>query len=214
MYMRNLEQQLNGSYSVLVQLVTQCLHNTPLARPSSQQLLTRLLAIKQEIEDKHGGSMGTQLNITNILLLKEVKMKDKRITQLEVRFQISQLNYNIYSIVLCQASETRLEADYGELVTANATLEEEKRSIIADKTRIREESLQLENEKTQLENENAQLTDNNHRLETEIRQLKANNKQLQDRYEVQTRSLEDAISELQKHQDKTRNKRTQKQVNI
>ena len=85
-YMRNLEQQFNGSYPVLVQLVTQCLHNTPQTRPSSQQLLGRLQLIKHEIEDKHGGSMGTQLNITNILLLKDMKMKDKTISQLQVKY--------------------------------------------------------------------------------------------------------------------------------
>ncbi len=84
--MRNLEQQFNGSYPVLVQLVTQCLHNTPQTRPSSQQLLGRLQLIKHEIEDKHGGSMGTQLNITNILLLKDMKMKDKTISQLQVKY--------------------------------------------------------------------------------------------------------------------------------
>ena len=75
--MRNLEQQ--------IQLVTQCLHNTPQTRPSSQQLLGRLQLIKHEIEDKHGGSMGTQLNITNILLLKDMKMKDKTISQPQVQ---------------------------------------------------------------------------------------------------------------------------------
>ncbi len=75
--MRNLEQQ--------IQLVTQCLHNTPQTRPSSQQLLGRLQVIKHEIEDKHGGSMGTQLNITNILLLKDMKMKDKTISQPQVQ---------------------------------------------------------------------------------------------------------------------------------
>ncbi len=85
--MRTLEQQFNGSYHpVLVQLVTQCLHNTPQTRPSSQQLLGRLQLIKHEIEDKHGGSMGTQLNITNILLLKDMKMKDKTISQLQVKY--------------------------------------------------------------------------------------------------------------------------------
>ena len=85
-YMKKLEVQFNESHPVLVQLVSQCLHNNPHTRPSSEQLLGRLCAVKTEVEKMYGGNMGRQLNISNVLLVKEMKMNDKRIEELQVKF--------------------------------------------------------------------------------------------------------------------------------
>ncbi len=82
--MQSLERQLEGSCPALVQMVTQCLHNIPSVRPSSPNLLQRLQVLKAEIEAKFGGITGTQLNISSVLLLKELKVKDKIISQLQV----------------------------------------------------------------------------------------------------------------------------------
>ena len=84
-YMKKLKVQFIESYPVLVQLVSQCLHNNPHTRPSSEQLLGRLCAVKTEVEKMYGGNMGRQLNISNVLLVKEMKMNDKRIEELQVK---------------------------------------------------------------------------------------------------------------------------------
>ena len=83
-YMTKLEHQFNWCHPVLVQLVSQCLHNTPQTRPSSEEVLGRLRALKMEVEQVYGGSMGKQINIANVLMVKEMKMKDKRIRELQV----------------------------------------------------------------------------------------------------------------------------------
>ena len=87
-YMKKLEVQFSESHPVLVQFVSQCLHNNPHTRPSSEQLLGRLFAVKTEVEKMYGGIVGRQLNISNVLLVKEMKMKDKRIEELQVKFDI------------------------------------------------------------------------------------------------------------------------------
>ena len=84
-YMKKLEVQFSESHPVLVQLVSQCLHNNPQARPSSEELLGKLHAVKTEVEKVY---VGRQLNISNVLLVKEMKMKDKRIEELQVKFDI------------------------------------------------------------------------------------------------------------------------------
>ena len=60
----------------------QCLHNTPERRPSSKDLLSRLRAVRREVEVAFGGNK--QLNIANVIIVKEMKIKDKRIQELQV----------------------------------------------------------------------------------------------------------------------------------
>ena len=87
-YMKKLEVQFSMSHPVLVQLVSQCLNNNPHTRPSSEELLGRLRAVKTAVEKMYGGSMWRQLNIYNVLLVKEMKTKDSRIEELQVKFDI------------------------------------------------------------------------------------------------------------------------------
>ena len=68
-----------------MQLVAQCLHNNPHTRPSSEELLGRLRTVKSAVEKMYGGNVGRQLNISNVLLVKEMKMNDKRIEELQVK---------------------------------------------------------------------------------------------------------------------------------
>ena len=83
-YMKKLEGQFSESHPVLVQLVSQCLNNDPLIRPSSDEALGRLQEKKMEIERMHGVHLGKMLNIASILVAKELKTKDKRIKDLQV----------------------------------------------------------------------------------------------------------------------------------
>ena len=48
--MDGLEATCGRSYSNLVELVRQCLHNTPERRPSSKDLLSRLRAVRMEMD--------------------------------------------------------------------------------------------------------------------------------------------------------------------
>ena len=95
-YMKKLEVQFSESHPVLVQLVSQCLHNNPHTRPSSEELLGRLHAVKTEVEKMYGGNMGRLLNISNVLLVKEMKINDKRIDELQVKFDIYSMCSEIY----------------------------------------------------------------------------------------------------------------------
>ncbi len=83
-YMTTLETTCGASHPVLLDLVRQCLHNTPERRPSSQDLLARLWGVKSEVEGIYGGGTMRQLNIASVLYVKEMKNKDKQIQELKV----------------------------------------------------------------------------------------------------------------------------------
>ena len=87
-YMKKLEGQFSESHPILVQLVSQCLDNDPLTRPSSEETLGRLQDKKKEIERIHGGNLEKILNIASILVEKEIKTKDKKIMDLQVMLLI------------------------------------------------------------------------------------------------------------------------------
>ena len=80
--MEGLEATCGRSYPILAELVRRCLHNTPERRPSSKDLLSRLHAVRKEVEIAFGSNK--QLNIVNVIIVKEMKIKDKRIQELQV----------------------------------------------------------------------------------------------------------------------------------
>ena len=111
-YIKKLELQFSESHPVLVQLVSHCLHNNPTTRPSSEELLGRLRAVKTAVEKVYGGNVGRHVNISNVLLVKEMKMMDTRIEELQVTFDIysacianSITNFlmgtNVFTFILC-----------------------------------------------------------------------------------------------------------------
>ncbi len=83
-YMKKLQNQFLESHPVLVEMVTNCLHNTPQTRPTAEQLLEALTPVQDAMENLHGGNLGRSLNIANVLHMKETKEKNKRINKLEV----------------------------------------------------------------------------------------------------------------------------------
>ncbi len=83
-YMKKLEDQLLKSHPILVEMVTNCLHNTPQTRPTAEQLLETLTPVQDAMENIHGGNLGRSINIVNVLHMKETKEKNKRIKELEV----------------------------------------------------------------------------------------------------------------------------------
>ena len=85
-YMKKLENQLLKSHPILVEMVSNCLHNDPQTRPTAEQLLGRLQPIKKELTLFYGGTLP---NVTHVLHVKESKEKDKRIRDLEVCMHIA-----------------------------------------------------------------------------------------------------------------------------
>ena len=82
-YIELLEKEIGNHHPALVQLVKQCLEDDPERRPATDEVLNQLQRLKVEVEGVYGGSL-VKLDIGKVLLAKELKMKDKRITQLEV----------------------------------------------------------------------------------------------------------------------------------
>ncbi len=82
--MKKLENLLLESHPVLVEIVINCLHNTPQTRPTAEQLLETLTPVQDAMENIHGGNLGRSLNITNMLHMKETKEKNRRIEEIEV----------------------------------------------------------------------------------------------------------------------------------
>jgi len=60
----------------LVELVKLCLHNVPSERPSTEDLLTRLQAMRVEVEGDYGVSP-IRLDMMRVRLVKELREKDR-----------------------------------------------------------------------------------------------------------------------------------------
>jgi len=78
-------EDLCNSHTILVQLVSECLGNDPQTRPSSVEALGRLKMVKKERERIYGDNYGKILDVTAILVVKEMESKDKIIKDLQVR---------------------------------------------------------------------------------------------------------------------------------
>ncbi len=70
----------------LVQLAKQCLHNAPDLRPTTDEVLGSLEGMRVEVEGVYGGSL-VKLDMGKVLVAKEMKMKDKRLEEMEVRYR-------------------------------------------------------------------------------------------------------------------------------
>ena len=68
-------------HPALVELVKECLHNSPDQRPTTDDLLARLQRMREEVEGEYGGSV--KLDMVRVRLAKEVKIKDRRIEELK-----------------------------------------------------------------------------------------------------------------------------------
>ena len=81
-YIESLEWKVSTDHPALVELVKQCLYNDSQARPSAEELLTRLQIIKREVEGEYGGNQPIKLDMVRLRLTKELKEKDRRIEEL------------------------------------------------------------------------------------------------------------------------------------
>ena len=82
-YIQQLHGQLGEEHS-LVQLVHQCLHNTPTRRPSAEELLQQLEAMRVQIEGPYGSQL-KKMDIAKVGMMKalrEIESLQKQVQQL------------------------------------------------------------------------------------------------------------------------------------
>ena len=82
-YIQQLHGQL-GEEHPLVQLVHQCLHNTPARRPSAEELLQLLEGMRAQIEGPYGQIVNVNLDMKKVRVLRE---KDAEIGRLQQQVQ-------------------------------------------------------------------------------------------------------------------------------
>ena len=75
---------LVGEEHPLVQLVHHCLHNTPARRPSAEELLHQLEAVRAQIEGPYGQIVNVNLDMKKVRVLRE---KDAEIGRLQQQVQ-------------------------------------------------------------------------------------------------------------------------------
>ena len=94
-YIQPLCEQL-GEEHPLLQLVCQCLHNIPACRPSAEELLHQLEAVRPQIERAYGSGQQVkvemaklQVAMTSVLRMRETEVgeKDNEIEQLQCDLQ-------------------------------------------------------------------------------------------------------------------------------
>ena len=93
-----LESLINPLHPDLVQLIEQCLTNDPQQRPNTDELLTRLQRMKEEVEGEYGGSP-IRLDMARVRLAKEVKIKDRRIEELVMKLELSYIYTCIFNFI-------------------------------------------------------------------------------------------------------------------
>ena len=81
-YIGFLEAMINLHHPALVELVKECLLNAPDRRPTTDNLLTRLQGMREEVEGEYGNPV--KLDMARVKLAKEVKLKDRQLTQQQV----------------------------------------------------------------------------------------------------------------------------------
>ena len=77
-YIEILEAHIGCYHPALVELVKECLNNTPDQTPTTDDLLARLQRMTEEVKRGCGGSVVR----VDLSLLKEAKIKDRRIEEL------------------------------------------------------------------------------------------------------------------------------------
>ena len=81
-YVEILEALVGRYHPALVELVKECLNNDPEQRPTTDDLLTRLQRMREEVEGKYGYPV--KLDMARVKLAKELKLREQQLTQLQV----------------------------------------------------------------------------------------------------------------------------------
>ena len=116
-YIQQLHVQLPEQHP-LVQLVHQCLHNTPARRPSAEELLQQLEAVRDQIE---GGPYGqlVSVNMEKLRMVRTLREKDTEIGQLQQQMQ--QLEVEV------EAKDNQLQQQSTQLRERNNQIDRQQR---------------------------------------------------------------------------------------
>jgi len=101
-YIQTLHGQL-GEQHPLVQVVHQCLHNTPSRRPSAAELLPRLEAVRAEIERPYGTQL-KKADVVKVGMMKafiEIGNLQQQMQQLEVGWLCDQRYMYVQDMIKC-----------------------------------------------------------------------------------------------------------------
>ena len=109
--MDKLNHQFSEICPRLIDLVSRCLQIISDLRPSSEKLLTMLQSIKNEMEDLPGDGITKVLEMANIVSIRETKILEKKILNLQVGILLPYeiflhiyLNLKNYAIFLAKYS--------------------------------------------------------------------------------------------------------------
>ena len=132
-FIQLLHEQLSEQHP-LVQLVHQCLHNDPTRRPSAEELLQQLEAVRAQVE---GGPYGqfVSVNMEKLRMVRALREKDTEIGQLQQ--QLQQLEVEV------EAKDNQLQQQGTQLRERN--------------TQLRDRDTQLQRQGTQLQERDAQI---------------------------------------------------------
>jgi len=85
-YIQLLHGQLGGQHP-LVQLVHQCLQNAPARRPSAEEVLRQLEAVRAQIEGPYGSQL-VKVDVVKVGMVKALREKDTEIEHLQQQLQV------------------------------------------------------------------------------------------------------------------------------
>ena len=124
-YIQLLHGQLPEQHP-LVQLVHQCLHNTPARRPSAEELLQQLEAVRAQLE---GGPYGqlVKVDMEKLRMVRTLREKDTEIGQLQQQMQ--QLEVEV------EAKDNQLQRQSTQLQERGAQINRQQREL--DAVRVR-----------------------------------------------------------------------------
>ena len=88
-YIQLLHGQLGEQYP-LVQLVHQCLQNAPARRPSAEELLRQLEAVRAQIEGRYGNQL-VKVDVVKVGMVKALRETDTEIEHLQQQLQVCML---------------------------------------------------------------------------------------------------------------------------
>ena len=133
-YIQQLHEQLPERHP-LVQLVHQCLHNNPTRRPSAEELLQQLEAVRAQIE---GGPYGqlVSVNMEKLKMVRTVREKDTEIGQLQQQMQ--QL-------------EVEVEAKDNQLQQQSIQLRDRDTQLQRQVTQLQERGAQINRQQTEID---------------------------------------------------------------
>ena len=110
-YIQPLHGQL-GEEHPLVQLVHRCLHNTPAQRPSAEELLQQLEAVRAQIQGPYGQIVKVDMEKVRALREKdtEIRQLQQQMQQLEVGI-VCEDTCNIYTMQVWMPMKTTLPCE-------------------------------------------------------------------------------------------------------